>query len=980
MKTKKILSFVLVGIIMISIITVFSSKSSISSAKSSTGAEITVDLADRSLGEIYHGASAALYGLSEPNVPDINTLIPIKPSHILQKAPNGVQHPSGDGLRVADYFFESGGNNIQIYMQDYYGRWYYPSRSPEEYIEEAIIPVTNDIKAYKDKWGAENKNQDPDEKFIYVPYNEPEQNRTRYPEINAENETGAKSRETFNNDWLAVYNAIKTIDPGAQISGPNLINYKPAVFESFISFCIENDCLPDTISWHLLSSKSYMHAEDDLETYRALEEKYSPVYAEKYPDRKSPFPIKVDINEYASPAEIAVGGSLIQYLARYDELKVTGALPYWNTANSYGSLLAGQNEPNGAWWLYKWYADMEGDMAKVNVKKANSDGDTYGPGLYGLSTIDDNKKQVNIVFGGNTGESNIVFNNVKGTKASPNFLEGSDKVHMTVWRAGYTGLTGFLAEPIQVVDRNVEVVNGSVTLSIETDNMSTYYAVMTEAVDSTTNTTWFNRYEAENAEVRNNVLEPTSVYPRNPRSDRSASNGQYVGGIDYSDSVVKFTNITVPENGNYKLDIIEGSGSTASLPAQSGNEESNQRQTSEYFVKIDDQPSFKVELGSDYSYEQLGMVTQFIDLTAGNHSVSISKYNQDTGEMGQGAATLDAIELTYNGELGAKPNYRVQAEFADYDYESGLLREDLIKGFEGAGYVTGYNNEPKQFQSDKEKQKSSETKTQFVMSVQNDGMYDVTVRYATKNAGKLVIDLDNQEMVSHQVKNSKGQWQDETVRMFLRKGINLIDVRSENNLKLSLDYIDATFVDDKPIIAIEAEDATIVGTPAEGDPSLIRNDVFAENASGEKYVNGITSYDGKERYLELSTVDVPEAGNYKLAIRYANGEYAGTHSYNNNVVERYAQVSVNGSSPKTVYFKNTISWQQYATLTIDVKLQKGKNTIKFSNNNTYDGGSNPYGGSNASGTAPFVDTTMVPKQYTPAFDKFEIYSLPTVIK
>lgn len=106
MKTKKILSFVLVGIIMISIITVFSSKSSISSAKSSTGAEITVDLADRSLGEIYHGASAALYGLSEPNVPDINTLIPIKPSHILQKAPNGVQHPSGDGLRVADYFFE----------------------------------------------------------------------------------------------------------------------------------------------------------------------------------------------------------------------------------------------------------------------------------------------------------------------------------------------------------------------------------------------------------------------------------------------------------------------------------------------------------------------------------------------------------------------------------------------------------------------------------------------------------------------------------------------------------------------------------------------------------------------------------------------------------------------------------------------------------------------------------------------------------
>ncbi|MBV7505583.1 hypothetical protein KW850_09980 [Bacillus sp. sid0103] len=641
------------------------------------------------------------------------------------------------------------------------------------------------------------------------------------------------------------------------------------------------------------------------------------------------------------------------------------------------SLLAGQNEPNGAWWLYKWYADMQGDMAKVNVVKSNAEGDSFGSGLYGLSTIDDNKKQANILFGGTTGESNIVFKNITGDQNSPSFLENAKKVHVTVWRAGYTGLTGFLAEPTQIVDGNFDVENGNVTLPVQTDNLESYYAVITEAVDSSSNTTWFKRYEAENAEIRNHVQNPASFYPR-VNSGRAASNGQLIGGIDYNDSVVKFTSVTVPKDGNYKLDIVEGSGSTANLPAQSGGGTSSQRQNSEFFVKIDDQPSFKVTLRADYSWEQLGMATQFVELKEGTHSIAISKYNQDTGEMGQGAATLDAIELNYNGEIGAKPNYRVQAEFADYD--SNLRRESKAPGFEGAGYVTGYHDNSSSNTNrsgHSPNSKSSDAKTRFVMSVQEDGMYDVTVRYSTQNTGDLTIDHDRKNALNIPVNNTNGKWQSTKVRMFLREGINLIDIQS--SAKLSLDYLNASYVNSDPIYSEEAENAKVVGEPAEGDPSLIRDDAFAKYASGGKYVNGITSYDGNERNLELTEVEVPEAGRYKLVVQYANGEYSGSHSYNNNVVERYAQISVNGGESETVYFKNTISWQQFATVTIDVNLKKGKNSIKFYNNNTYDGGANPYGGSNGSGTAPFVDTVMVPKQYTPAFDKFEIYGQPTVV-
>ncbi|WP_379142521.1 hypothetical protein [Paenibacillus sp. sgz500992] len=918
-------------------------------------AKISVDLADRSLGPVYHGASGALYAISEPNVPDINTLIPIKPSHISQKPPNGIQHPTGDALRVSDYFFEAGGEAVNIVMQDYYQHWYYPSRTAEEYINEAVIPITTAVKAYKQQWAAANPGQSPDNKFIYIPFNEPEQNNTRYPQLLSDSQMGKNSRATFNADWLAVTKKIKEIDPGAVISGVNLTQYGARVFEDFIAFCVENDCLPDIISWHMLWDKAFNQAPSNVATYRAVEAKSVQRYKELYPDRTVPFPIKVDINEYAATSEIAVGGSLIHYIARYDELKMNSMLPYWNTANSYGSLLAGQNEPNGAWWLYKWYADlMGGDMAKVNVINARHENDAFGPGLYGLTSIQDNKEQVGIAFGGTQGNGQIVFNHVTGAANSPSFLSGAEEVHITVWHAGYTGLSGFLVEPTQIIDRNYPVKNGSVTLNVKlNDYTSAYYAVITPAVSNAPQERFFQRFEAENAEVRTNVT-TTDHYPRKS-TGRSASNGQYIEGIKAADSLVKWTNVTVPADGNYRLDLIGGSGATASMRNQSNTGNANQRINSEWFIKIDNQPATKVVLRADYSMQLLGGNTIFADLTQGTHSIGISKYNPDTGEEGQGESTLDAIEVTYSGKPGLLPNYRVQAEFAEYDPAQGLSRASSLAGFEGAGYVTGYRA-------------NQDANTRFVVSVLQDGMYDLKVRYASSSEGSLRIDHDRKALVDLPIVNTNGQWQEAKVPTFLRKGINLVDVRSK--AALSLDYVDAAFVSQNAIYSIEAEDGTVVGNPAGSELPLIREDAFAKYASGGKYVNGITSYDGVERYLELPNITVSQAGAYKLVVTYANGESAGTHAYNNDVVERYAQISVNGGGPQTVFFKNTISWQQFATQTFDIELKAGTNTIRFSNNNTYNGGSNPYGGTGAQGFTPY---TAVPRQYTPAFDRFDIY-------
>ena len=272
-------------------------------------------------------------------------------------------------------------------------------------------PADLDIKAYRDSYLAAHPGADVDEMFVYIPYNEPEQS-TRYPSLNTNNATGANSRALFYADWKLVYDAIarstrgrRSWDRTSSRTGPTS---STASFRSASRTTAFRTCSPGTCSGTRHSTSARVR---ELPGSRGRQRR--PV-ENSSADREVPFPLPTDINEYAPQAEIAVGGHLIQSIARYDELKMKGALPYWNTANSYGSLLAGQNEPNGAWWLYKWYADMEGDMAKVAVVTPRAEGNTLGDGLYGLSTIDDDKKQVGIEFGGTTRQSNIVFNNVTG--------------------------------------------------------------------------------------------------------------------------------------------------------------------------------------------------------------------------------------------------------------------------------------------------------------------------------------------------------------------------------------------------------------------------------------------------------------------------------------------------------------------------------------------------------------------------------------
>jgi hypothetical protein len=72
-----------------------------------------------------------------------------------------------------------------------------------------------------------------------------------------------------------------------------------------------------------------------------------------------------------------------------------------------------------------------------------------------------------------------------------------------------------------------------------------------------------------------------------------------------------------------------------------------------------------------------------------------------------------------------------------------------------------------------------------------------------------------------------------------------------------------------------------------------------------------------------------------MVVAYANGELGdGATNYNSNIVDRYAEISVNNGAARRLYFRNTLGWSTYRTTVTDVDLAAGANTITFGNAST----------------------------------------------
>ena len=107
---------------------------------------MTVDMTNE-LGDIMHGASGFLYGISSEDVPTMNLITPLKPKVLATKGALGTEHPYADALDVAETFLESGGQMVQMYNSNFYAIF-----GPKQYYQDYVVQLKEVIVPYVTEW------------------------------------------------------------------------------------------------------------------------------------------------------------------------------------------------------------------------------------------------------------------------------------------------------------------------------------------------------------------------------------------------------------------------------------------------------------------------------------------------------------------------------------------------------------------------------------------------------------------------------------------------------------------------------------------------------------------------------------------------------------------------------------------------------------------------------------------------------------
>ena len=320
----------------------------------------------------------------------------------------------------------------------------------------------------------------------------------------------------------------------------------------------------------------------------------------------------------------------------------------------------------------------------------------------------------------------------------------------------------------------------------------------------------------------------------------------------------------------------------------------------------------------------------------------------------EGAFSADSVAFTYVGGTIPEFDSVYQAELGDFNLLNGntdttLTTEAAIPGFSGAGYITGLH----------ERSVENGGGVRFTVVVPDNSLYTVALRYSAEDNATANIYLDNTALDLDNVLTTislpaTDSFSTEYVTVFLQKGINIIDIDASN--PIAFDYMRVKKAEGAPI-AVEAEAGTLSGEAETRENAYASNGSYASNIEG-----------GTEDALNL-TVNAPDAGKYKMVIHHSSGELFGGHTYNAQLVDRYASFKLNDLDATRLYFKNTYSDSNWRTTVLAVELEEGENTLTVFNDNWR----LVQNGTGTTGNITY--NTLV--NYTPNFDLFEFYPAVT---
>ncbi len=561
-------------------------------------------------GEVSSRASGFLYGIAQNGVPDAAMVESIDISSVSQKVIDGLQHPIGDVDEAAKMLPDC--DYITVYLQDCFDTWYYcwqeidelrksGNYNPEEFVRNRFLPLVEEsiIKLWDKNYS---------DRLVICPYNETD-NAVWFGTPSDDGtwlmfDDAAKFR--FYDAWKETYNLIHSLYPDAVIGGPGYCDYDSYEITHFLEYCKENNCLPDIMIYHELGEKSSLFWQDHIDDYRNIEKSLE--------IKEMP----IIITEYGTMYECGAPADMLKYIACIEKSGAYANAAYWRLANNLCDTAADNNSPNSNWWLFRWYADMEGSLLKskiidilhsdfANVIKYNYNRFHY-KGFNGIASMTNDKDKIDVICGGCDYTSGISFKNLGKTNLGK-------KVNVKIESVYFEGLSGIVNSPVLVSEYTADVIWGKLRVDINNpDPTAVYHVVITEAEEEKDD--YYNNFLPVRYEFENGILSGHSYTYDSAYATTGQQNGM-VGGLENDGDSVTVT-FDIPENGSYDLKLIFGNSNDGTTP--------DDRKDSQALMTLDGVTE-TLSLPNTIKSEYTDKMTLVRYLEKGSHSITFAHKN-----------------------------------------------------------------------------------------------------------------------------------------------------------------------------------------------------------------------------------------------------------------------------------------------------------------------------------------------------------------
>ncbi|WDZ85862.1 RICIN domain-containing protein [Micromonospora cathayae] len=257
--------------------------------------------------------------------------------------------------------------------------------------------------------------------------------------------------------WRRTHQRIRAEFPDQLIVGPSCAcvpSTTHAFWNQYLDFVRSTNTVPDIVSWHSLPG-------DPVANVAAANATLDP--------RGIPHPRPYQINEYGAPDEQNPADGA-WYIARLERVRADGLRANWagggNLHNDLGNLLvrnaAGQHQPKGEWWAYRYYASQTGQIVAVTASPSY---DAYATKATGAAKV--------LVGGGRTtGNLTVDLQRLDTTSG----IVQNNQVRVLTQRIPHNG-GGAVQGPVTVSNSVVNLAANNARVTLPYTNQTDTYTV-----------------------------------------------------------------------------------------------------------------------------------------------------------------------------------------------------------------------------------------------------------------------------------------------------------------------------------------------------------------------------------------------------------------------------------------------------------------------------------------------------------------------